>query len=110
MPARVARPDSVFRAIADPTRRAILARLALGEAPAGTLADGFRVSRPAVSRHIRVLRSARLVTEQRSGRNRVYALHPESLRVIDEWLDSYRPFWTGRLAELKRHVESNRKR
>jgi DNA-binding transcriptional ArsR family regulator len=98
--------DHVFRALADPTRRAILARLRWGEITAGAIASRFDMSRPAVSRHIRVLRRARLVRERREGRHRLYTLHPEPLRTIDEWLSGYRPFWRARLAELKRHVES----
>ena len=106
MPARTPQPDHLFRALADPTRRAILARLRAGEVAAGDIAADFRVSRPAVSRHIRVLRRAQLVTEHRDGRNRFYALNPEPLRSLDEWLDGYRQFWRSRLRELKRHVES----
>jgi DNA-binding transcriptional ArsR family regulator len=104
MPARP-QPDHVFRALADPTRRAILARLRVGEVAAGDIAAGFRISRPAISRHIRVLRRARLVTEHRDGRNRFYALNPDPLRSLDDWLDDYRQFWKGRLLALKRHVE-----
>lgn len=107
MPARAPHTDHVFRALADPTRRAILARLRAGEVAAGDIAANFRVSRPAVSRHIRVLRRAQLVTEHRTGRNRFYALNPEPLRSLDDWLDAYRQFWKGRLRELKRHVESS---
>ena len=107
MASRVAHTDHVFRALADPTRRAILARLRAGEVAAGDIAASFRVSRPAVSRHIRVLRRAQLVTAQRHGRHRFYALNPEPLRSLDEWLDSYRQFWKSRLRELKRHVESS---
>jgi DNA-binding transcriptional ArsR family regulator len=105
MPARP-QPDHVFRALADPTRRAILARLRVGEVAAGDIAAGFRISRPAISRHIRVLRRAQLVTEHRDGRNRFYALNPDPLRSLDDWLDDYRQFWKGRLLALKRHVES----
>src|SRR6478672_10027491 len=104
------RPDAVFRALGDPTRLAIVARLRAGEAAAGDIAAGFRVSRPAVSRHIRVLRRAKLVTERRNGRNRVYALNPDPLEVVDEWLATYRHFWRSNLLALKQHAELRRGR
>ena len=107
MPARATQPDRVFRALGDPTRLAILARLRRGEAAAGDIAGGFRVSRPAISRHMRVLRKAHLVIERREGRNRVYALNPEPLRTVDQWLASYRQFWQARLGELKQFVETD---
>ena len=70
------------------------------------LADGFRISRPAVSKHLRVLRKARLVTERREGRNRVYQLTPSPLHGIDAWIESYRVLWENNLLNLKRHLES----
>ena len=102
-------PDRVFRALGDPTRLAILARLRRGDAAAGDIAAGFTVSRPAISRHIRVLRQARLVRERRDGRNRVYTLNADPLRSVDEWLSDYKRFWGARLGELKRYVESTNK-
>jgi DNA-binding transcriptional ArsR family regulator len=104
MPRPRANADT-FAAVADPTRRAILDRLRRGSAPAMELADGFRISRPAVSKHLRVLRDARLVTEHREGRNRVYELTPDPLRDLDAWIESYRVLWTNNLANLKRHLE-----
>ncbi len=98
--------DSVFFALSDGTRRALLARLLESDATAGTLASGFNVSRPAVSQHLRVLRSAALVNEERRGRERVYTLMPQKLRIIGEWLDAYRVFWPARLHDLKDLVES----
>lgn len=98
-------PDAIFRALGDRTRLAIIARLRAGEAAAGDIAAGFRVSRPAVSRHIRVLRAAKLVSERRDGRNRVYALNPAPLALVDEWLSVYRQFWRANLQSLKRHAE-----
>jgi DNA-binding transcriptional ArsR family regulator len=100
------RTDKIFRALGDPTRLAIMERLRGGESTAGDLAGGFRMSRPAVSRHIGVLRRARLVRERRVGRHRVYALAPESLRLVDDWIATYRKFWKSRLQELKRYAES----
>jgi DNA-binding transcriptional ArsR family regulator len=98
--------DPVFRALADPTRRAILQALRLGGMPVGGLTERFPVSRPAISRHLRVLRGARLVTERRQGRLRICELNSEPLRQIDAWLADYRRLWTGKLARLKQHLES----
>lgn len=95
----------VFRAIADPTRRAILDRLRAGPAPVNALAEDFRQSRPAISKHLRVLREARLVSETRAGRERVYRLHPAPLQQVAGWLESYRTFWQTNLTQLKRYLE-----
>src|SRR5215831_4935784 len=97
---------SVFGALADPTRRAVLDLLRHGSLPAGRIAEAFPVSRPAVSKHLGLLRRARLVAERRHGRNRVYRLNPGPLRVVDTWLDHYRSFWRGSLANLKSYVEA----
>lgn len=96
----------VFAAIADPTRRAILHRLASGELAAGDIAGVFPISRPAVSKHLRILRQAALVREERRGRHRVYRLNAQPLRDVERWLEHYREFWAKSLASLKRHVES----
>ena len=99
-------PDAVFRALADPTRRAVLDLLRHGHRPAGQIARAFPVSRPAISKHLRLLRRARLVREHRIGRHRVYRLDPEPLRSIDHWLEHYRLFWSTKLASLKSFLES----
>ncbi len=104
MPRTVSDSD-VFTAVADPTRRAILDRLRRGPIPAMELADGFRISRPAVSRHLRVLRRAQLVSESREGRNRIYQLTPAPLHDIDAWIESYRKLWLHSLTNLKHHLE-----
>ena len=81
-----------FHALADPTRRAILDRLRRGEAPVAMLASGFAISRPAVSKHLRVLRDARLVRERRGGtdgRQRIYTITPAPLRAVVEWAEAY---------------------
>jgi len=101
-----ARADSdVFRAIADPTRRAILDRLRAGPAPVNELASEFAQTRPAISKHLRVLRDARLVTEQRSGRERLYQLRPQPLQRVVGWVEGYRSFWQHNLDGLKRYLE-----
>ena len=97
--------EDVFRAIADPTRRAILDRLRGGPARAGSLALDFRQSRPAISKHLKVLRQARLVTGVRTGRERVYSLDPVPLQRVAGWVEGYRSFWQGSLSRLKRHLE-----
>ncbi|HVW29212.1 MAG TPA: metalloregulator ArsR/SmtB family transcription factor [Polyangiaceae bacterium] len=98
-------PD-VFRAIADPTRRAILDRLRGGPAPVNALASDFAQSRPAISKHLRVLREARLVTEERAGRERVYQLSPRPLQTVAGWVEGYRSFWLDSLNNLKRMLEA----
>jgi DNA-binding transcriptional ArsR family regulator len=95
----------VFRAIADPTRRAILDRLRAGPAPVNTLAEDFAQTRPAISKHLRVLREAALVTEQRSGRQRLYQLEPQRLQPVASWVEGYRGFWLSSLNNLKRYLE-----
>src|SRR5437764_1887226 len=90
----------VFRAIADPTRRAILDRLRAGAAPVNALASDFSQSRPAISKHLRVLRDARLVREQRVGRSRVYQLDAVPLQQVAGWIEGYRSFWLQSLDNL----------
>jgi DNA-binding transcriptional ArsR family regulator len=98
--------QDVFRAIADPTRRAILDRLRAGPANAGALAADFRSSRPAISKHLRVLREARLVVDARVGRERVYTVDPIPLQSVAGWLEGYRAFWQSSLNRLKRNLEA----
>ena len=95
----------VFRAIADPTRRAILDRLRSGPTPVNELASDFEQSRPAISKHLRVLRESHLVTEQKMGRERLYALDPRPLAGAAAWLEGYRAFWQRNLNSLKRYLE-----
>ena len=89
-------------AIADPIRRRVLELVRDREVPAGELADQFDVSRPAVSRHLRVLREAGLVRERREGRLRLYRADPEPLAELRDWLERY---WDDRLAALKELAE-----
>jgi DNA-binding transcriptional ArsR family regulator len=98
-----------FAAIADPIRRSILDLLHGGERSAGEIANRFPVSRPAVSRHLRVLRRSGLVKERRHARSRIYRLDPEPLREVDAWLTHYRTFWAARLHDLKSYVEREEK-
>ncbi|MFY9675975.1 MAG: metalloregulator ArsR/SmtB family transcription factor [Terriglobales bacterium] len=98
--------ETTFHALADPTRRAVLDLLRAGSQPAGRIAESFTVSRPAISKHLRQLRKARLVVEHRSGRHRFYKLNPEPLKAVDSWLEHYRQFWQINLANLKNFVET----
>jgi DNA-binding transcriptional ArsR family regulator len=102
--------EATFQALADPTRRAVLDLLRRGSQPAGQIAGAFPVSRPAISRHLRLLRRAHLVREHREGRLRVYQLNPEPLRAVDSWLEQYRSFWTASLTSLKAFVEAEHAR
>ena len=98
--------DTAFSALADPTRRAVLDLLRTGTRPAGDIARAFTVSRPAISKHLSILRRAHLVEERREGRHRLYQLNPEPLRAVDSWIDQYRQFWTASLNNLKAFVEA----
>jgi DNA-binding transcriptional ArsR family regulator len=98
---------SAFHAIADPTRRQILDLLRQrGPQRAGDLAHHFpRISRPAVSKHLRVLRGSRLVQQERQGRELWYQLNPLPLSQVQSWVKEYETFWQERLENLKRSVE-----
>lgn len=94
------RVGTVFAALADPTRRAIVARLADGHATVGELAEPFEMSLAAVSKHVKVLERAGLVSQERDGRLRRCRLEPAPLRDADAFLARYRPFWTSSLDAL----------
>lgn len=93
-------------ALADPTRRAILARLSLGEASVTELAEPFAMSFPAVSKHLKVLERAGLVARGRDAQFRPRRLQPEPLREIDEWLESYRVLWNARFDRLETYLQA----
>jgi len=101
-------PSPAFRALADPTRRSILDGLA--RAPegrtAGAISAEYDVSRPAISKHLRVLETSGLVRVERDGRRRVYRLDPAPLEAVDRWVTRYRMFWAPRLAAIKQQSES----
>jgi DNA-binding transcriptional ArsR family regulator len=102
--------EATFQALADPTRRAVLDLLRRGSQPAGQIARAFPVSRPAISKHLALLRRAHLVREHREGRHRVYQLNPEPLREVDSWIEQYRMFWAASLNNLKAFVEAEHAR
>ena len=100
--------DETLVALADPTRRAILGRLAAGEARVTELAAPFAMSLNSVSKHIRMLERAELVRRRRRGREHVLALNPEPLDRASRWLDAQRALWTWRLGELDRILEEKK--
>jgi DNA-binding transcriptional ArsR family regulator len=100
--------EAVFRAIADPTRRRILGLLRGRHRSVGEIAANFRTSRPAISKHLRVLRAAGLVVMNREGTARICNLNARPLRAVDDWLGDYQAFWKDNLRSLKRYVEEER--
>ncbi len=109
MTATVAPPSedalsATFAALADPTRRAMLARLTQGEATVNQLAEPFAISLPAVSRHLKVLERAGLVTKSRTAQYRPCRLDTEQLKRVDEWMAPYRAFFDERLDRLEQHL------
>ena len=99
-------PDAdVFRALADPTRRAVFERLAGREMTVSALKQGFEVSQPAISQHLAALRGAGLVRERREGRFAYYSIDPGGLNDLAAWVDRYRAFWPPRIERLKTLVE-----
>jgi DNA-binding transcriptional ArsR family regulator len=91
----------LFRALADPTRRAVFERLAQGEMTVSDLTTGFSVSQPAISQHLAALRDVGLVSERRSGRFAYYRAEPQALAPLLDWMDRYRAFWPERIERLK---------
>ena len=100
----------VFSALADPTRRAILSRLAKGDATVGALAAPFSITLPAVSRHLRVLKRARLVEQRVDAQWRLCRLTAEPLRDASDWIGTYRRFWDGRLDRIAQYLEKTEPR
>jgi len=105
MPATPDTLSNVFAALADPTRRAILARLSEGEAPVSELARPFEMSAPAISKHLRVLAEAGLIEREVNARWRICHLRADALRDAHDWLDAYRRHWEGNLDRLVEFVE-----
>lgn len=98
------REPEVFGAISHPARRRMLDLLAEGDCPVNAIAGHFKMSRPAVSQHLRVLLDAGLVTEQRHGRERRYRLAPERLGPVRDWIAHYERFWDDHLRRLGEHL------
>ena len=104
------RLSATFSALADPTRRAILARLALGETTVNKLAKPFKMSGPAVSKHLKVLEHAGLIARGRAAQWRPCRLEPAALKGVDDWLESYRRLWEERLDRLETTSKPCRRR
>ncbi|MET1416435.1 metalloregulator ArsR/SmtB family transcription factor [Roseibium sp. HPY-6] len=92
--------NDIFRALADPTRRAIFEKLAHGGLNASALREGMMISQPAMSQHLAVLRDAGLVLAQRHGRFTNYEVNPEGLQLIAKWMMKYRAYWPARIDDL----------
>ncbi|WP_188836732.1 ArsR/SmtB family transcription factor [Flexivirga endophytica] len=101
--------DAVLQALADPSRRTVLKILRDHEATAGELADALPIARPGVSRHLRVLREAGLVDVRQEAQRRIYALRPEALVPVDDWLADYRALWENRLDALHTEIARGKK-
>ena len=103
---RAATTSDVFNAIAEPRRREIIGMLAdTGEMPVGDLVRRLRIPQPAVSKHLGVLRSVRLVSVNRRGRSRVYRLDAQQLKPVHDWVKHYERFWENQLERIKRRAE-----
>lgn len=98
--------DRAFAALADPTRRAIVARLAEGETSVSDIAVPFPISLPAISRHLRVLERAALISKRRDGQFRKYTLNTRGIRDASEWLEFYRRFWSESFERLDTHLKT----
>ena len=104
--------SATLSALADPTRRAMLARLSKGEATVNELAEPFAMSLPAISKHLKVLERAKLISRSRNAQWRPCKLEPEPLKKLDGWLEEYRDLWEGRLDRLEdylREIQANQK-
>lgn len=99
------RSQSVFRALADPTRRAIISMLADGARPISQIAAAFEMSRPAVAKHLAILREGGVIKVETKGRERINRLDPAALKTAADWLNHFDRFWDARLAKLKEVVE-----
>jgi DNA-binding transcriptional ArsR family regulator len=95
----------VFQAIADPSRRAIIGLLAMGSLNVNAIAENFEMSRPAVSKHIKILKDCDLVKSRKEGRERIYQLKPQKLQELDTWLAQYKTFWSSSLDRLESILE-----
>lgn len=100
--------DGVFRALADPTRRAVLARLATGPAPVSELAAPFAMALPSFVQHLAVLERSGLVRSRKSGRVRTYRLAPARLAAAERWMSAQRALWERRLDQLDRYLEATK--
>ncbi|CAB1072816.1 Transcriptional regulator, ArsR family [Olavius algarvensis Delta 1 endosymbiont] len=99
----------IFAALADPTRRAILERLALGEASAGQLAEPFGISKPAISKHLKVLEKANLIVRKKDAQWHRFQLQSDSLKLASDWIARYRQFWEDQFDALAEYLNKTHK-
>jgi DNA-binding transcriptional ArsR family regulator len=97
--------SATFAALADPTRRAILSRLALGETSVTEIAEPFAMSLPAISKHLKVLERAGLIARGREAQWRPCRIEPDGLKTVDDWLEAYRRLWSERLDRLDAYLQ-----
>jgi DNA-binding transcriptional ArsR family regulator len=102
--------SATLSALADPTRRAILQRLAEGAATVNEIAEPFDISLPAVSRHLKVLETAGLISRGREAQWRPCQLEPQALKSVDEWLEAYRRFWSGSFDKMDAYIVELKKK
>jgi DNA-binding transcriptional ArsR family regulator len=99
------RGTDVFAAIGDPTRRKVLDMLSVQDLAAGEIASNFRISRPAISQHLHILRRAKLVAVQKRGREHIYRLNPEPLHTVYDWIEHYEKFWNSKMVTLGKYLD-----
>jgi DNA-binding transcriptional ArsR family regulator len=101
--------EEVFRAVSDPTRRAILDRLKEKDCSVNELCESFEITQPAISQHLQILKAVGLVTVQQVGRRRIHRLNGVMLQAVYDWVSHYEQFWTGRLDALGKYLEKKDK-
>ena len=102
-----AEKQDVFQAIADPTRRRVLELLAANDKPITAISEHFPISRTAIVKHLKVLEEVKLVSAKKSGREKIYTLHAERLKEIEDWLQYFDLFWDNKLVKLQQIVDPN---
>jgi DNA-binding transcriptional ArsR family regulator len=100
--------EAIFRAVSDPNRRAILDRLREGDCSVSELCESFRISQPAVSQHLQILRAVGLVTVKRVGRQRIHRLNGVMLQAVYDWVSHYEEFWTTGLEALGKYLDDDK--
>ena len=101
--------STIFAALSDPTRRSIIARLSQGEATAGELSEPFGISKPAISKHLKILEKAKLVQRRKEAQWHRFQLRPEALQAASEWIEGYRQFWEAQLDALSDFLNASSK-
>ena len=98
--------NAIFAALADPTRRAIIDHLVSGEATAGELAQPFGISKPAVSKHLKILEKAKMIKRRKEAQFHKFEVLPESIKDASEWMAKYRVFWDEQLDSLEKYINN----